>query len=169
MSRDFPDWVNPDRAAAAGRIFHGSLPLSSMPRLDGLIVGDSGGEVTFTLSFSLTEQRQIRVDVDVEGWLPLCCQRSLETFRHELNSSAVVGIVSDEAEIAALPGEFEPLVCTDRRLKLAELVEEEVLLGLPLVPTSPKSQRIIADKGDDQGETETHRPFEVLAALKKRS
>ena len=140
-----------------------------MPRLDDLIVGDSGGEVAFTLSFSLTEQRQIRVEVEVSGWLPLCCQRSLETYRHELNSSAVVGIVADEAEIDALPGELEPLVCSDRRLKLAELVEEEVLLGLPLVPTSPKSQRITAKDGSDQGETETHRPFEVLAALKKRS
>lgn len=169
MSRDFPDWVNPDRAAAAGRIFHGSLPLSSMPRLQDLIVGDSGGEVTFTLSFSLTDQRQIRVEVEVEGWLPLRCQRSLETYRHELNSSAVVGIVADEAEMAMLPGEFEPLVCADRRLKLAELVEEEVLLGLPLVPTSPTSQRIVAEGGDDQGETETHRPFDVLATLKKRS
>lgn len=165
MSRDYPDWVHPDKAASAGRCFKGELPVASMERLSGLIVEDAGGEVAFKLDFSLTAQRQIRVDVAIHGWLPLQCQRSLKTYRHEFESSAVVGVIADEAEIPSLPGEFEPLACPEQRLKLADLVEEELLLCLPLVPVSPDTERV----GEDLPSTaETHRPFEVLASLKKR-
>jgi uncharacterized protein len=165
MSRDFPDWVHPDKAAAARREFAGTVPLDRMPRLDGLVVDQTAGEISFRLAFSHDEQRQVRVEVHVAGMVPMQCQRTLKTFMQEVNSESVVGVVVDEQAASGLPDDYEPKLCADNRLKLLELIEEEVLLGLPLVPVDPGSERM-SDENDSVGQ-ETHRPFEVLATLKR--
>jgi uncharacterized protein len=163
MSRDFPDWVHPDKAAAARREFAGSVPVERMARLAGLIVEGRASEINFRLAFAHNELNQVRVDVEISGHVPMKCQRSLRVFDQELRSASVVGVVSTEDEVDGLPGDYEPLVCADNRLNLLDMVEEEILLGLPLVPVDPASSRI----GAEPATADTHRPFEALAALKK--
>jgi uncharacterized protein len=163
MSRDFPDWVHPDKAAAARRHFSGTVAVDRLPRLAGMIVAEAGGELQFELDFSHDEQRHVRVDVHVFGWVPLQCQRSLATYRQTIEARSVVGVVASEEEAAGLPEDYDPQLCPDHRLALLDLIEEEVLLGLPLVPVDPESSRI----GVEPHSADTHRPFEALAALKK--
>jgi uncharacterized protein len=163
MSRDFPDWVHPGKAAAARRHFSGTVEAERLPRLAGIIVADAGGEIEFNLDFAGDEQGQVRVNVRVSGWVPMQCQRTLKTFRQVIEAESVVGVVTSEAEAASLPEDYDPQICPDSRLELLGLIEEEVLLGLPLVPVDPESSRI----GVDPQPADTHRPFEALAALKK--
>jgi uncharacterized protein len=163
MSRDFPDWVHPDKAAAARRHFSGSVAADRLPRLAGVIVAGAGGELQFELDFCHDEQRQVRVDVRVGGWVPMQCQRTLATYRQPVDARSVVGVVVSEEEAASLPEDYDPQLCPDYRLALLDLIEEEVLLDLPLVPVDPDSSRI----GVEPHSADTHRPFEALAALKK--
>lgn len=163
MSRDFPDWVDPHKAAAARREFSGTVPMRRLERLAGMIVEPGDGEIGFELAFCHDDQRQVRVEVAVWGTVPLRCQRTLKVFDHEMKSSSVVGIVPDDRAAEALPGDYEPLLCTDGRVELIRLIEEEMLLGLPLVPLDPASSRM----GEDRHSGDTHRPFEALAELKK--
>jgi len=162
MSRDFPDWVHPDKAAAARREFTGTVSVDRLVRLKGLVVADQMTEISFRLAFAYDELDQIRVDVEVSGEVPMQCQRTLQTFRQEIKGTSVVGIVSSEDEAAGLPEDYDPQICPDKRVQLLDLIEEEVLLSLPLVPVCPESSRIGAEPVAD-----THRPFEALAALKK--
>lgn len=164
MSRDFPDWVQVEKAAAARREFAGTMPLKRLERLAGMIADPGEVEIAFELRFAHDEQRQVRVEVWVKGQVPLTCQRTLKVFRHELESRSVVGIVGNERDADALPDDYEPLMVTDGRVELIKLIEEEMLLGLPLVPVDPESSRL----GDDESSgADTHRPFAELAALKK--
>ncbi len=163
MSRDFPDWVHPDKAASARRVFSGSVRLDRLERLKGLVVSDPQAEVIFQMNFSRDQQDQVRVDIKVRGVVPMQCQRSLKTYDQSICGSSVIGIVASEAEAAALPEDYEPQVCPDSRLRLLDLIEEEVLLALPLVPLDPATER----QAPAQESTQTHRPFEALAALKK--
>ncbi|MCC5864924.1 MAG: DUF177 domain-containing protein [Wenzhouxiangella sp.] len=163
MSRDFPDWINPDKAAAARREFSGTMPLSRMPRLSGLIEGIEQGSINFRLSFARDEQNQVRIDVKVEGRVPMRCQRTLAIFEQIVSGRSVVAVVSSEDEVASLPDDYEPVLCPDQRLELAALVEEEVLLSLPLVPVDPDTSQV----GQPERLADTHRPFEVLAELRK--
>ncbi len=164
MSRDFPDWVNPEKAAASRREFTGTLPLSRMTRLAELIEDPGDAEVAFELSFASDEQHQVRVLVSVSGEVPMRCQRTLGIYRQPIASQSVVGVVASEREADALPENYEPKLCTDQQLLLLELIEEEILLGLPLVPVDPESERI----GDDSPPSDTQRPFAALADLKKK-
>jgi uncharacterized protein len=164
MSRDFPDWVQVEKAAAARREFAGTVPLRRLKRLTGMIADPGDAEIAFELSFAHDDQRQVRVEVWVKGQVPLTCQRTLKVFFHDLDSRSVVGIVASERDAAALPDDYEPLMVTDGRVELIKLIEEEMLLGLPLVPVDPDSSRM----GEDESSgADTHRPFAGLANLKK--
>lgn len=166
MSRDFPDWVHPDKAAAARREFSGTVPVNRMQRLQGLIADCESSDVRFQLAFAHDEQRQVRVEIRIAGRVPMQCQRTLKTFMQDIEGSSVVGVVSSEQAADGLPDDYEPKLCLDNRLSLLEMIEEEVLLSLPLVPVDPQSDRI-GDETESVGQ-DTHRPFEVLATLKKK-
>ncbi|MDZ7789981.1 MAG: YceD family protein [Xanthomonadales bacterium] len=159
MSRDFPDWIDPEKAAAAGREFSGTVPLARLPRLEGMIADPGDAEIGFRVVFGLDEQRQVRVEVSVSGRVPLHCQRTLKVFEHPIDSRSTVGIVPDDREAESLPEDYEPLLCPDNKVELVRLIGEEVLLGLPLVAIDPASSRV----GDPAPATDTHRPFADLA------
>lgn len=165
MSRDFPDWIDPDKAAAAGREFSGTVPLSRLPRLEGMIADPGEAEIGFRISFGHDEQRQVRVEVAVSGMVPLYCQRSLERFEHPIESRSTVGIVADDRAAEALPENYEPLLCPDNKVELVRLIGEEVLLGLPLVPVDPRSSRVRERPGHPP---DTHRPFAGLDRLRNK-
>ena len=162
MSRDFPDSVQIEKAAAAKREFGGTVPLTRLERLAGMIADPGESEIAFRLRFSHDDQRQVRVEVWVNGRVPLICQRSLKEFEHALDSHSVVGLISGEREADALPEDYEPFLVSEGRVELVTLIEEEMLLALPLVPVDPESERI----GTEEPPKDTHRPFAGLAGLK---
>ncbi len=141
------------------------MPLARMPRVADLVVANDDHEIDFTVAFSRNELRQVKVDVAISGSVPMRCQRTLKVFAQPLESQSVVGVVASENEAEALPDDYEPVLCPDQRLALAGLVEEEVLLGLPLVPVDPDSSPVGQAEAIQE---ETQRPFEVLAELRKK-
>lgn len=165
MSRDFPDWIDPDKAAAAGRELGGTVPLARLPRLEGMIADPGAAEISFRLRFGLDDQRQVRVDVSVSGSVPLRCQRTLRVYWQEIESRSTVGIVADERAADQLPADYEPLICLDKKLEVAHLIGEELLLGLPLVPIAPGAGQV--NIGEDRP-ADTHRPFSGLAELRRQ-
>ncbi len=165
MSRDFPDWIDPDKAAAVGRELSGTIPLKRLPRLEGMIADPGSTEIAFRLQFALDDQAQVRVDVSVSGSVPLRCQRTLRVFWQEVESHSTVGIVADDRAAERLPDDYEPLLCPDKKLEIARLIGEELLLSLPLVPIAPGADQVEADEGSS---AQTHRPFSGLAELKRQ-
>jgi len=163
MSRDYPDRIDVDKAASARRVFRGRIGASRLARLNGLIVAGEPGDFEFQVSFARDSQGQVLAEVDLKGEVALQCQRTLKTFRQGIESHSRVAFVVSEDEEAALPEDYEPRVCVDQRIELVDLIGEEALLALPLVPVDPES-----DPFPEAPEAkDTHRPFEALAALTK--
>ena len=115
--------------------------------------------------------------------LTLQCQRCLQPLRVPLNSSVRVALVDDLATADALPeGEFagaiEPVLVQHGRVLLRDLVEEELLLGLPLIPRHEDfhcidAQIFTADADPDTADEPlpaetTQTPFAGLGELLKR-
>lgn len=162
MSRDYPDWIDPLKAAQGRRSFAGTIPLARLERLHDIVADPTRGELDFAVSFSLDDHGNVRAEVQVAGELPLICQRSLKGYRHPVNSRSVLGIVSDERAAAGLPEDYEPLLVEQARVRIEDLVAEELLLSLPLVPLAPDSSPI----GEHRPVvTETYKPFADLADL----
>jgi uncharacterized protein len=154
---------------SARRSFAGSLPVADLGRLREALA-DTAGTVTYTLDFGRDNLLEGFVDVHAEAALTLTCQRTLEPFVLPVNVDTRLGQIRDHQQEAALTPHFEPLlVNADGQLKLADVIEDELLLALPLVPINPDSRlpdaMAQAESGAD-AEVEDN-PFAVLRELKK--
>jgi len=193
MSREFPDLLNPWKAADGRRTFEGTMPLQRMRRLASLLApgeasaddpgsqdaGKTSGiawkDVRFRADFAHDGQGYTTVELWVEAELPLVCQRSLRPYLEPVKRHSLLAVVERAEDQDSLPEHYEPVLVEDGRLALLELVEDELLLAVPEVPRNPAVDEVelSTDAGAGtprraQGEP-TQRPFEGLADLLKKT
>lgn len=153
---------------AAKRLFDGRLPLSGMSRLRP-VLADADGDCRFEVEFGVDAMGMRYVDVRAEAELPLLCQRSLERFLHPVRINQRLGLVTDESQEAALPEGVEPLLLdASGELNPAGLVEDELILAVPVVPIDPASAELEAEWPEEAEVEEKPNPFAALAALKEQ-
>ncbi len=152
---------------AAGRCFEGTLALADLARLRGSLC-DPQGTVRYVARFGTGPAGAPEVRLQVEAALPLTCQRSLRRFELPVRLELALGLLRDEAGEAALPPGHEPLlVPADGQLRLADLVEDELILALPVVPVAPDAEVVERTFGPSAEETARTSPFAALAGWKK--
>jgi uncharacterized protein len=151
---------------AARRQFEGSLPLSGLTRLRPSLASDQG-ECRFELSFDRDVSSQAILEMKLEADLSLLCQRSLEPFSFPVSLVQRLGLITDEAQEAALPPGVEAvLVGPDGELNPAELIEDELILALPVVPINPEAAELPPAPDTLASDEVKPNPFAALAALK---
>lgn len=164
-----PDVVDAWRMVNSRRIFEGRLPLAAMPRLGDYLL-DREGEADFRIEFGRDEFGIAFVEVRAEAALPLTCQRTLERFEYRVDVAQRMGLIRDERDEAGLPPGYEPvLLPDDGRLHPAELIEDELILAVPVVPVKPGTEAIEADWAaveEEVGEERQNPFFAALSALK---
>ncbi len=166
MSRDFPALVNYWRSAHARRGFQGTWPVARLERLRGLLASDAG-EVTFAARFGIDDSGYAFVDLSVQAELTLTCQRTLEPFGFPIELEVRLGLIASEADAAALPEGYEPLVAREEPSPLMDLVEDELILALPLIakkPVGPEEPAFVFET--EPAPESSASPFEALEALK---
>jgi uncharacterized protein len=176
MSREYPDWVDPWKAAEGGRTFAGSMPMNRMTRLLPLLAPPAG-EAHFSARFGFDDQARVVIRIEVDAELPLICQRSLERYLEPVHRETLLGVIATLAEEVLLPGNYEPVLAEHGRLALQDLVEDELLLGVPQVPRNPAIAEVRltltdpqAEEREEQGAPPARKPFAGLAEqMKKRA
>jgi uncharacterized protein len=161
-----PEIVDAWRSVTARRRFEGSIRVRDMPRLRESLLRDDGS-IRYELEFGRDELQVPYLSLRAEGRLPLECQRTLEEFELEVSINERLGLIAREEDEAALPPGYEPLLTPSGELKLADVIEDELILALPVVPLKPGSEESeaawsIAPPDGTSG------PFAELARLKKR-
>ena len=172
MSVTLPESVDAWRMVSARRSFEGTLAIASLRRLcEALASAD--GEVSFELDFGRDNLGTSYVDVRASAPLTLTCQRTLEPFVLPMAVQTRLGLIREEHDEAGLPPECEPLLVAENgRLSPADVIEDELLLALPLVPVNPDSGLPDEVTGhepaeDTVGAGRSENPFAVLRELKK--
>lgn len=161
-------------------MFGGTMPLNRMPRLEALLGEEQGSKTAeFEARFAFDRQGLVTIDVTVKTDLQLVCQRSLEPYTEKVDRRSMLAVIENENDQQELPEHYEPVLVEERRLALAELVEEELLLAVPQVPRNPEledgagafelSADVTVEESSAQEKEQTHRPFEELAGLMKQS
>jgi uncharacterized protein len=130
MSPGPADQVNAKELSARAAVLERQIDLSQVERV-AQAGGLSGTRIGARLQFGSFEGRTT-VDVRVTGRAVLTCQRCLQPCDCEVDEMARVAIVRDELD--DVPAGYEPFVGLPEQLSLAALIEEQVLLALPLVP-----------------------------------
>ena len=115
MSREYPDWISPGRAAEGKRLYSGTIPFSRMKRLAPLLE-NAAGEATFSAAFRLDLERRVVIDLTVEAALPLVCQASLETYDELIERRSELAVIEHEFEMEDLPENYDPVQTENGRL-----------------------------------------------------
>ena len=148
--------------AREGRILEGELALSSLERLHDLLA-EVAGAVVFRLEGFKGARGEPMLHLTASGVLPLACQRCLGRIDFDLDVDNLLELVPEGADLSQDELEddtrdFLPLV---RELIVAELVEDEILLALPVAPRHEKCGLPGAAEAGERGN-----PFAALAGLK---
>jgi len=157
MSREYPDWISPERAAEGKRVFGGTVPLSRMKRLVPLLVS-ADGEATFVAAFRRDIDKRVIVDLQVEAALPLICQASLDVYDQRVKRHSELVVIEHDHEQDDLPDSYEPVISEHGRLAVVSLVEEELLLGLPQIPRKPGMDEVEYSTGGKVPESANPQP-----------
>jgi uncharacterized protein len=132
MAADLSRAVDIERLADSGERVDFDTSLEVFPRLAGElapVVGRAFGHVAVS-----RERGQPVAAISVRAVLPLVCQRCLRPVEVEVHSDSRIALVADLDGADRLDSSVEPVVVEDGRVALRDLVEEELLLAVPLVP-----------------------------------
>ena len=117
------------------------------------------------------DRPQVWLHVTAQASIRLECQRCLQPVEAQLEAQRSFQFVPDEATATEIDADSEDdvLVLT-RSLDLKELVEDELILALPLVPRHDQCpQPLVAPASVDEPLEERPNPFAALAALKGKT
>lgn len=172
MSGRLPETVQWDRLTEGGETLRGSMPLRGMMRLAGCLLDDQG-DVDVELESGIDGQKVRYLRGNLRTTLTLVCQRCLEPLSYPLDIDICLGLLLSEDGMEGLPEVYDPYVLDRRTAELRAIVEDELMLALPLIPMHDvercridaayvveESPAVAADAG-------TRQPFAGLGALMK--
>ena len=154
----------------------GDTPLVQFERLAEDCAGELTGHVTWAVQGAMEPQSggqdEVWLHVEAHTQVPLTCQRCLSPVPVEIEIAQDFRFVADEETAIAQDDESEEdlLVLTDA-LDVMALIEDELLMSLPLVPMHQAclSEQVPVSKEEEAIlSQEKPNPFAVLAALKTR-
>jgi uncharacterized protein len=169
MDKLIPEHVDPYRYAEQKLGLDGVVKLVDMQRLNATRPSAPEGELAnVNLQFGTDEQGLAYLKGHIKANLTLQCQRCLEPMIYEIMSDFALGIVKSMAEEKALPDQYEPAMVEEGQLALRDLIEDEIILNLPIIPRhEPDECKVklpLADAGWEASKGEN--PFQVLQTLK---
>lgn len=170
LAGPLPEQVDHRKLANHAGIVEGYIPLNRFTRLIGLLQNDEG-EVAVRLSFGkgIGGGTQVTGTISAKG--EMICQSCMALFVKSIECQLDVVIVNDESRAEKLPTEQDVLVAEDKLVPLVDLIEDELILAIPMIPRHDQvdcpsrvfslgeeaTQAVLEEDGT------THRPFADLA------
>jgi len=122
------------KVAARGGELSGAIDPFRLRRL-GDRVAEEGGSIVWRIRGGGDRQGRPALTVEVEGEIPVTCQRCLGTMRQPVAQETVLLLARSEAEMVRLDEASDcEVVLASAPLQALELVEDELLLALPFAP-----------------------------------
>lgn len=171
-AKTLPEYLDLRRLAERDMVVAGRLPNRAMRRLADSLADDSG-ETEAELRFALDPVRRPTVSGWAKTELALECQRCLGVYRQPLRVEFNLVLVRGEDEGERLTDGQEPLLTDEEQIRTAELLEDELILALPIVATHEDEKDCRLQAGEQTAASETAEqqkpnPFAALAALKRK-
>ncbi|MGH8533493.1 MAG: YceD family protein [Gammaproteobacteria bacterium] len=136
---ELPEYIYPARLARQGRRLRGRMRLANMARLAEWIE-TRDGSVAVETAFFETDQGLHRAQGEVSGTLTVrCCQRCMEPMELSVRSGLKLQFV-EEASKTEPEDDYEIVYITRGRTSLLEVIEDELILALPIAPMHPEGR-----------------------------
>jgi uncharacterized protein len=171
-----PVQVNHRRFVSDNAKLEGIIPLQRFGRFFAL-VEDEAGEVEAQLEFRKERKHRSLVIGKLRTQVSMICQNCMLPAPIQLETTLRVVVVNSEDALAALHEDDDGLVCEDELVLLVDLIEDELILALPMVgkhlegecqsaaDDAVKSLEISEPVSSEGASKDTYRPFAGLAGL----
>jgi uncharacterized protein len=161
-----PRYVDPRKLAARSEHLQGPVPGDELLRLSEavLTIADCSADMVF----SRDAQHRNVIDGSFALNVTMSCQRCMQPVTKSISGEFQVGVVWDEERAAELPKRLDPWLVSEETGDLYELLEDELLLSLPIVAYHNEAD--CAAKGSfSTGDHEVVREnaFSILSKLKE--
>jgi uncharacterized protein len=169
MIEHLPDRLDLIATAEAGRALRGTIAVAEVERLLPALTSGQG-ELQVALSLGKDAGGTRFLAGTIEGEVVLRCQRCMQNMQQLLDIEFRLGLIRDDSAVEKLPDSYEPLEVTAEPAILADIIADEVLLALPIVPLhkgSDECRAFVEAYKPPQGE-QRENPFAVLAKLKQK-
>ncbi|HKB60810.1 MAG TPA: YceD family protein [Gallionellaceae bacterium] len=153
--------------ARKGLELRGEAAIAELPRLQDLLASPEG-QVGFVLRGVQGKNGEPLLELALEGNCQLRCQRCLQALPHAISTVSLL-IPVPESSLAA-GGDLEEedgidRIPADAHLDVLALIEDEILLGLPL---SPRHEFGVCEAAAGNAPAGEQHPFAVLRKLKNQ-
>ena len=164
-----PSGISPGELARSERHVTARVSVERMERLGAAVDTPDltgGTHADVDLRFELDSQARCRITGRVSADIRLRCQRCLEPMRARLESTLqLIVVASDELTVTAEPG-YEPFAVSDEGLDIADLIEDELILALPMFPVHDPASCPNPIGAEIEEPSKRENPFAVLKVLK---
>ena len=131
-----------------GTEYRGTVALRQFARLRAELT-DAPGEVRVHLRFAHDESGRRLLNGELQTELALTCQRCLQPMQLPVNTAFRLALLDPEDDPESLPASVEPVIVNNAQVNVLDLLEDELLLCLPIAPRH---------HADDQCEAPQRRP-----------
>ncbi len=167
-----PDAVNFMLQVERNRILEGVYPISAMPRLCDVLTS-SDGFVKVKLEFG-DSVGFASLKGKVSATLMTQCQRCLQPMAIKVCGHFKFALVNSDDDSELLPEEFEPYLLDGEEQSVIDIIEDELLLSIPMVTVHETACSDFMNAQDEAGgvrekmqaEKEASHPFAALQAMK---
>lgn len=125
---------------------------------------NTDGVCAVSLAGKIDEKERPVLALNIDTTLHVECQRCMGPMEYPLHSQSNIVLYADEATLDAAMDEDDDLdaILIEPRLDVVELVEDEIIMGLPFAPKHEQCKSAHSNQHSGR-----ENPFAVLAALKK--
>ncbi len=177
--KQLANFIDLEKLSTQGYQWQGEFQLSQFPRLAELLSQKATAKTTFTCEINKVSGIYW-LEFSVKAPLENQCQRCLQAMDFLLDEQIKLALLEDKSQASVLQ-EDDWLLLDDvvervkheRRLPILTMIEDELLLALPLVPKHDYNDKncvpveILADE-EEEPIVEKNNPFAVLAELKEK-
>lgn len=176
MQKQMPETVNFVHQVEINRTLEGGYPLAKLKRLQDVLLTaadlaatEKQDDVQVTAKIEFCHSVGFAsVKGKVSATLLVECQRCLKPMEIEVEGRFKFALVDSEEEVELLPDEFEPYLLEGEEQSLIDLVEDELLLSLPMVIMHDTAcSAVMAEQQKEiEAQKEAAHPFAALKNLK---
>lgn len=149
--------------ALKGREISGEVPVAELPRMADLLT-DLEGKISYTLCGLEGDDGKPMLELALQGTCNLRCQRCMQALAYPISLVSRLRLVSEgEHDGSDIEDDEADSIPAEKRLDVLDLLEEELLLSLPIAPKHENGECRMAV--EEVGKKTS--PFAVLASLKK--
>lgn len=149
--------------------FHWAV--SQLERLSDMLYSDAGA-VDVSIEAYFDHRKRCLLNTKIKANLTLECQTSFEPIDYQVDSETIYCTVVEESQFANVEEEFEAVIVEDGFLDVKQMIEDELILSVPLVANKSADdleQEMsfgVLDEVQIAKDEEANNPFSVLKHLK---